>query len=446
MKYLFFCISLLFLGNLQAQPEILDRIMAVVGDEIIVQSEVEAQYNYLLTEGRQKDDGTLMCTSLEQTIIKKLLLSKAIQDSIVVSDDEITSEVDRRVDEILRRLKSPKDFIEITGKSVPQFKNDIRDIIKDELLVDRQRTKVLANANVTPKEVKDFFSGIPVDSLGLLPAEVELNHIVAFPPPSEKNRAESKRRLTEVRRKVMEENADFTEMAKKYSEEPGARQSGGNLGDFGRGMMTPEFESVVYSMRVGEVSEVFETPFGYHIVKLNSRKGEIVNASHVLMIPQPGTNGDSIAIQKLNKALALVKKDSMTFEQAAIKFSEDRESKDCGGCVLNLKNGELRIPMSQLSSEFYFKVDAMKEGEISDPQEYLTPNGKRAFHVIYLRNKIAPHAPNMKDDYKKIQTAALQSKQSEVFDKWLKSAKKNVYIEIKEGTECYEALKYWTEL
>ena len=435
---------ILFLLPFCVKAQSLDRIMAIVGDEVILESEVENQYNYLIQNG-QKDDGSLFCGALEQRIVSKLLFNKAQQDSLTVGDDEITSEVDRRVEMIMQRTDGKVGFEEIAGKSVGEFKSAIREDIKEEMLIDRERSKVLANASITPKEVQDFYNNIPKDSLGLLPAEVEINHIVVVPPFSEESKKAAKDKLNGIRKKILEEKADFGEMASKYSMEPGATRSKGSLGDFSRGQMVPEFESVVYSMRVGEISDVFETEYGYHIVKLMSRKGEVVNASHILIIPSRSTNADSMAISKLQKAYDLIKKDSITFEQAAIKYSEDRTTKDCGGCVMNPKTGDLRIPMNALDTEFFFKVDKMKKGEVSKPMEYYLPNGTRAFHLLYIKNKIPPHAPNLKDDYKKIQAAALQAKQNEVFEKWLKTAKKNVFIEIKEGTDCFNALKYWME-
>jgi peptidyl-prolyl cis-trans isomerase SurA len=214
------------------------------------------------------------------------------------------------------------------------------------------------------------------------------------------------------------------------------------LGEFTPGMMVKAFDDVVFSMREGEVSDVFESEYGYHIIMLHKRQGQVVTASHILKIPSRSVDGDSTAIDSLGRIRARIVVDSLTFEQAAIRYSEDRATKDCGGCISNPKTGDLRIPMDLLDSDLFFKVDEMKPGEISQPMEYRMPDGTNAFHLLYLHKKIPPHEPNLEDDYKKIHTAALQAKQAELFEKWLIQAKENIFIDIK-PTECGNALRPW---
>ncbi|MEZ4777499.1 MAG: peptidylprolyl isomerase [Bacteroidia bacterium] len=442
-RFLLLPVMLVFMTKAQAQSQLLDRIVAIIGEEIILESDVDNQYNYMVING-QKDDGTLRCQVMDNLIVSKLLLNKAIQDSIEISEAEVEVEIDRRIKYTLEQMGGEKKFMEVYGKTVDQFRIDIRDDIRNELLINKQRGEMMEGAKITPKEVKQFFKIIPVDSLGLLPAEVQINHIVITPPFSKESETRAKESLAEIRKKIMDEGADFGELAAKNTEEPGGRERKGDLGWFGRGQMVPEFEEVAYQMRVGEVSAPFKTEFGYHIVKLYEKRGEMVHAAHILKRLSYSTNGDSIAIDSLTKIMELVNTDSLTFEQAAILYSSDRNSKHCGGCISNPQTNELRIPMDALDADMYFKIDEMKPGEISKPMELLQPDGSRAFHVIYLKNKIPPHTPNLQDDYQKIQNAALQNKQSEIFDKWLQSAKKNIYIDIK-PTECSNALKNWVE-
>ncbi|MEM8889774.1 MAG: peptidylprolyl isomerase [Bacteroidota bacterium] len=435
-------LAVCFSQSLQAQ-EVVDRIVAIVGEEIILTSDVDNQYNYLIING-EKDDGSLHCRVMESLIVNKLLLNKAEQDSIEVTEDQVTGEVDRRVQFFLNQMKgNVAEFERIYGKSVSQFREDIKEDIKDELLVEQQRGILFRESTITPKEVKEFYESIPIDSLGLLPAEVQINHIVITPPFSE---ASEERAVNMLEKAIQEHNdgADFGALATKYTMEPGGKERKGSLSWFGRGQMVPEFEEVVYQMRVGDISEPFKTEFGYHVVKLNDKRGERVNASHILRRLSVSADGDSIAMDSLRKILDLISLDSMTFEQAAIRYSSDRYSKHCGGCISNPKTQELRIPLDALDADTYFKIDAMNEGDISEPVEYIQPDGSRVFRVIQLKNKIPPHKPNLKDDYQKIMKAALQAKQAEKFEEWLESAKKNIYIDIK-PTECQNALKNWVE-
>ncbi|GAB4427565.1 MAG: peptidylprolyl isomerase [Bacteroidia bacterium] len=433
------CLPLLAWGQAK---QVLDRIIAIVGDEVILESDVDNQYNYLRING-EKDDGSLRCQVMENLIISKLLLDKARQDSIVVADAEVEAEMDRRMEYILSQIDRSQ-FEEIYGKSIVQFREDIREDIRNELLVDRQRGALLSDSDITPKEVKRFFDQIPRDSLGLLPAEVMLNHIVIKPPFSRESEDKARDLLADLRQQVIDNKATFEQLAARFTEEPGGRERKGDLGWFGRGQMVPEFEEVVYQMRVGEVSEPFRTEFGYHIVYLGERRGERVHASHILRRLAYDPKGDSIAIDSLNRIVELIRLDSFTFEQAAILYSEDRATKHCGGCIANPQTQDLRIPLDALDAELYFKIDEMKPGEISEPAEYFQQDGSRAFHVVLLKTKIPPHTPNLKDDYQKIRNAALQAKQAENFEEWLLSARKNIYIDIK-PTECQNALKRWTE-
>ena len=438
-----FGLLFLALSTIQGQAqETLDRIVAIVGEEIILLSDVENQYNYLKING-QKDDGNLRCEVMDQLIVSKLLLDKAEQDSIEVSPEEVDTEIDRRVRYTVGQMGGEAAFTNVYGKSIAQFRQDIHEEIRNELLIDRMRSILLSESRITPREVKAFFKNLPIDSLGFLPAEVQINHIVIVPPFDENSKADARSELEAIRKRIMEEEKDFGLQAIENSDGPSGPQ-GGRLGEIQRGMMVPQFEEVVYTLREGEVSEVFETEFGLHIAKLHKIKGQIRDCSHILKIPKRSANADSIAMDSLRKVLKLVDSDSLTFEQAAIRYSQDRGTKDCGGCISEPQTNNLRVPMDKLDPDLYFKIEDMNEGDISPPMEYKMPDGTQAFHVVYLKRKIDPHVPNLKDDYKKIYIAALQMKQAEKFDDWIGSAKKNIYIEIK-PTECSNALKSWTE-
>ncbi|MEL7530401.1 MAG: peptidylprolyl isomerase [Bacteroidota bacterium] len=442
MKKLTFLFLFSLLANF-AGAQTLDRIVAIIGEEVILQSDVENQYQYMMLNG-QKDDGTLRCQVMENLVVNKLLLNKAQQDSIEVSAAEVTAEIDRRVEYILAQMDgNVREFERIYGKSVAEFREDIFDEIRDEVLINRQRNTLLQEAEITPSEVKAFYESLEVDSVGVLPAEVEVNHIVVIPPPSQESIDKALKDLASYREQAIN-GTDFNELAAKHSDEPGASRSRGYLGEFSRGLMVPEFEEVVYAMRVGEISQPFRTEFGYHVVLLHERRGQILRASHILKRLRPSTNGDSIAIDSLRKIVTLIETDSLSFEQAAIRFSSDRQTKHCGGCITNPQTQELRISMDMLDADMFFKVDEMEAGEISEPMELTMGDNSRAFHIMYLKNKIPPHKPNLKDDYQKIRDSALRNKQYDDFEKWLESAKKNIYIDIK-PTECYNALKTWVQ-
>jgi len=445
MKSKMMLVVVSILLTLQTKGQVLDRIVAVIGEEVILASDVEDTYNYVILNG-EKDDGTLRCRVLENLIVDKLMLNKAEQDSIVVSEAQVDAEVNRRVDYILNQMDgSQEEFEKIYGKPVLQFKEDIRAEIEDQLLINQQRSQIIEEATITPREVKEFFKSIPVDSLGLLPAEVQLNHIVINVPWSEESKEAARKELMELRRRIIEEGADFAELARRYSDDGGSGRKGGMLPTFGRGQMVPKFEEVAYGMRAGDISDVFETEFGFHFIKLHKRQGELLTASHILRKPRPSKKGDSLAIAKLNEIKELIDQDSLSFEEAAIIYSQDRATKDCGGCITNPKQpGELSVPLDALPADMYFKVEDMEPGDISEPLKLdeMSAGGRESYHIIYLKRKIPPHKPNLKDDYKTIYNAAMRARQGEIMENWLELAKNNIYIDIKPN-ECTNALKNW---
>jgi peptidyl-prolyl cis-trans isomerase SurA len=422
---------------LRAQP--VDRIMAIVDNEIILLSDLNGQYEYAVKNG-QKDDGTLRCAIFEQALMSKLLLSKAKADSLKVSDDQVESEMKRRVDGMAAQLGSIQELEKVYRKSLPEIKVDLRTSIRDQLLTDQQRQKIFDAITATPKEVKEFFNKIPKDSLPYLPAEVELSHVMFKPVASEASKAEAKKRLSDIRAQIASGQMKFEQMARFYGMD-GTAQQDGYLGEFGRGMMTPEFEEVVYTLNEGAVSEVFETPFGYHIAKLHKKLGDRVTASHILIIPKILPEDEKIAMEKLMAIRRKILADSMTFEYAAAEFSEDKRTKDNGGVFLS-NTGETRIPLDQLDADLYFKIDQMKVGDISEPVEYRRPGEMKAFHIVKLRTRIPPHLASLKDDYQKFQNACIQAKQAEAMEKWLKKSRTQVFIEIKDN-DCSQALQNW---
>lgn len=440
-RKLLLLISLIVPAAVMAQQQV-DGIIAILDNNIILRSELENQLIYLKSNG-EKDDGTLRCRTFEELLSNKLLLSKAQLDSLKVSDDQIESELSRRIENFVQYFGSVAKLEENYRKSLVELKMELRPEIRDLLLVEQQKAKITEDVTVTPKEVKAYFNSIPKDSIPYLPAEVTLNHIVIIPPISEKNKKEAREKLADVRHQILFEKMKFAEMAKYYSQD-GSAQQGGYLGEFTRGRMVPEFEEVVFNLKEGEVSEVFETEFGFHIVQLHKRVGETVSASHILVRPRREKADEEPAINRLKEIKAMILTDTISFEKAASRYSEDRESKDCGGCILNPATGENKIPLDALDAEMFFKVDKLKAGEISEPMELIMRDGSKAFHIVKLKARYLPHSANLKDDYQKLHKAALQEKKDEAVEQWFDTARRQVFIEVK-YSECANAVKTWNQ-
>jgi peptidyl-prolyl cis-trans isomerase SurA len=435
IRLILLCLPLFSLAQQQV-----DGIIAVLDNNILLRSELENQIIYLRSNG-EKDDGTLRCRTFEDMLSNKLLLSKAQLDSLKVSDDQVESELNRRIENFVQYFGSVAKLEENYRKSLIELKMELRPEIKELLLVEQQKAKITEDVTVTPKEVRQYYNSIPKDSLPFLPAEVTLHHIVIVPPISEKNKKEAREKMSDVRHQILFEKMKFAEMAKYYSQD-GSAQQGGYLGEFTRGRMVPEFEEVVYNLKEGEISEVFETEFGFHIVQLHKRLGETVSASHILVRPIRDKKDDEKAIERLKEIRQMIQTDTISFEKAASIYSDDKESKDCGGCILNPSTGENKIPLDALDAELFFKVDKLKAGEVSEPLEIILRDGIRAYHIVKLKQKYLPHTANLKDDYQKLAKAALEEKKQEAIDSWYETARRQVFIEIKYA-ECANAVKTW---
>lgn len=427
-----------------ARGQVIDKIMAVVGEDVILLSDVEGQYAYFVANG-QKDDGTLRCQIMEKLIVELLLLNKARQDSLTVSDDRVDGELARKLEYFIQGYGGVEPLEEIYGKPLIEIRADLKPDIRDQLLIEDMRQKIVTKVAVTPREVKRFYAAIPKDSLPFLPAEVEIFHLVQKPKATPESKTKAKAYLNSVRDQIISGKADFAETAKKISLDFGSARVGGDLGEFTRGRMVPEFEEVAFKSKEGEVSTVFETDFGFHIMQVYKRVGEMVSARHILITPQLTAEDDSVAFKRLVEIRRMiVDLDTVSFQTAAIRWSHDASTQSCGGCIKNPQTGETRIPLDLLDADFYLKVDDMKEGDVSEPMEWIQPDGKRAFHLLHLKRRIPPHVANLEDDYQRIQEAALQARQAEVLEEWFQTARKNIYIEIKDPA-CREVLTNWIQ-
>ncbi|MBK9448154.1 MAG: peptidylprolyl isomerase [Bacteroidetes bacterium] len=445
MKKILLAILVSFIGfgsSLQAQ--LLDKIVAVVGEDIILLSDVENQFAYFIANG-QKDDGTLRCQILEKLIIEKLLLNKARQDSLTVTDDQIESELGRKLNYFIQGFGSIAKLEEEYHKPLIEIKADLWPEIQDQLLVERMREQIISKVVITPREVKKFYNGFPSDSLPYLPAEVELFHIVKRPVATDAAIKDAKAKLETAREQIVRGEVGFQEMAKKISEDFGSARLGGDLGEFGRGRMVPAFEEIAFKSKEGEISQVFKSEFGFHIMQVYKIVGELVSARHILVAPRVNYEDELRAEEQLKEIRAKIEAtDTLTFERAAREYSDDDETKTCGGCIKNPQTGETRIPLDLLDADFYLKVDEMKEGDITEPMEWIQPDNKKVYHMLYLKKRVAPHVASLEADYQKIQSAALQAKQAGELERWLMSARKNIFIEIKD-TDCKEVLSNWIQ-
>ncbi len=441
------CSLLLALALGVPQPvaaQLLDRIVAVVDDEIILESEIQAQMAYL-EANEVEDDGTLPCQVFEELLMNRMLLAKARLDSVEVNEDQVERELNQRIGYMVQQVGSVENLEKINKMSLVEFKQEMRPKIREQLMIQREKQTIYQEVNITPQDVKQFYNNLPKDSLPYLPAEVEISHILLKPEPNEETKQEAREKLAEIRNDIVKGFNTFEEMARVHSDDPGSARQDGNLGEFGRGEMLPAFEEVAYSLDTNQISEVFESAFGYHIIRLEDKIGDRVNASHILIRPRVSREDEERVKKRLSEIRELILADSLSFAQAASEFSQDERSQDNAGMLMNPETGDPRLALDQLDADTYFKVDAMEVGEITEPLEVISQQGgppQRNFHILYLRKRHAPHQATLKTDYAKFQEATRQSRQAELLDAWFERARDQIYVEIKDHP-CAQALQAW---
>jgi len=449
MKKLFNCSILVsFLMTItpvmraQNNDTIIDGVMAVVGANIVLKSEVEAQYLQFRMQGNIKGSPEkVKCQIFETLLFQKLMLNQSQIDSVKVNDIQVEAEMDRRLRYLLQQAGSQEKLEEYYQKSMVEFKNEMRDVIKEQMMIETTQQKITKDVTVTPSEVKAFYKKLPKDSIPEVSSEYEIGMIVKNPVMGDEEKEAVKVKLKSFKERI-KNGDDFATLAILYSEDPGSSKKGGELGLFKRGEMRTEFEAAAFRLKPGEVSDIVETADGFHIIQMIERKGEYINVRHILLQPK-------FSIQSLNQAKSfldsvgtLIRSKKVVFADAVAKFSDD-PSRNNGGLIINGATGNSRFEASQLDPKIFLVVDKMKVGEISQAVIYKSDRGKDEYRVYYLKERTVPHKANPEQDYAKLQQWALDSKKNDVIDKWIKQKITKTYISIKEPYTHCEFQRVW---
>lgn len=430
-------ISLPLFSCAQGTPQIVEKIDAIVSDKIILHSEVEDRYQEYLVD---KNPGiNSRCRVLEDFLYEKLLLIEAEKDStITVSDDQVDQEFQKRMNYYLEQFGSKEAFEKFYGKTVEQFKEELKPDVKNLLLAQQMRSKIIENLTVSPEDIRKYYESIPSDSVPFINAQEQVAQILILPNLSEEEKKLAKDKADELRERVVKGESMAT-LAILYSDDPGSAKKGGEYIDVKRGEFVPEFEKVAYSLSDGEVSQVFETQYGYHFIQLIHRHGELVDLRHILVVPKVTDADLEKAKEKLDSIRNLILKDSISFSDAAAQFSEDKNTKFNGGTITNPQTGSSHWDMEQLGQLDLSNTAFMSPGDITQPEAYTTLEAKQAYRIVLLKERTKPHKANMKDDYQLLQNAALNKKQMNKVNGWIsRKLKDGVYVHIdKEYDDCH---------
>lgn len=444
LKYLTVSLALslgVLITRAQEAPRgfVVDKIVAKVDNYILLNSEVEGAYqNYLANGGRPSEQSR--CGIFSQLVINKLLVAKAEIDSVIVTDLEVDNNTDQRMNMILQNSgNSPEQLERIYGKTLEQIKLELREQIREQLMGNAMQRKITKGLSVTPAEVKRFFAKIPPDSLPFYSADVVVAQIVKKAQISETQKLETKHKLSEIRDRILN-GEDFHELARKYSEDPSAQYNAGEMGYVGRGSMVPPYEAMAFRIKVGEISQPFESQFGFHIMQLIDRRGNEYNSRHILISPVPSKDDLDRAEKFLDSLRLAVLRDSISFEDAAKKYSDDQRTKGFGGYFTD-DDGGTKLSVKDMDPIVYFNIDTMKVGSIGRPTVYRTDDGKDAVRILYFKERQAPHQANLKDDWHRIHAAALAEKRDKMLNKWFEKARHDVFIKIDPAFDSCGILK-----
>lgn len=410
--------------------KVIDKVVATVGGEIILLSEVQEQYTF----AKQQEPNLpaeYQCVALQNLLVQKLLVNQAKLDSVEVGDDEVENQLGARIDRLMLYFNQDQQALEeYYGLSINQIKDQTRNEMRNQMLAERMQAQITEGATVTPAEVQAFFGNIPKDSLPYFNAEVEIREIVYKPKVNDEQKGIARQRITELRQRLSE-GEDFAVLAKKYSDDPGSGSNGGDLGWQKRGTFVPEFEAVVYNLENGQISPIVETEFGFHVIQLLERRGNLVHARHILIKPEITSADLAAAEAKLDTVRNLLKSNNISFTDAVKKYGEkNTASYNNDGRVANPRSGNTFFEVQDLDTDIYFAIEDLQPGDISEPIPFRAPDGTRMFRLVMLQSRTKPHRADLKLDYNKIQTAALEQKKAEFTETWVLEKLQSTYLSV----------------
>lgn len=433
-------------STVMAQPKkvVADRIVAVVGNKIILESDVT---NSLMDMERQGVElpPDAKCLTLEQSMGIKALVLQAEKDSLPVTDEEIDLAIDNQIRGFINAYGSKDELERVAQRSVYQLKEDFREGFRERKLAESMRNKIVENVKITPNEVKAYFQKISTDSLALYESEVEIGQIVSFPKASRDAEEYAIEQLNDYKKQIESGKRDFKTIASLYTEDPGSKERGGmyevnrNNKDF-----DPIWMSKAFTLKEGQISTPFKTRFGYHIIQLVSRTGDDAVIRHILKVPQVTQVELKTGYNKLDSVRAKLIAGTMEFGTAVSRFSEDDASKFTAG-RLQGRDGSGFLTLDQLDKDIIPMIRNMNPGEYSTPVEFTDERGKKGVRIVYLISRSQPHRENLKDDYSKIATRALELKKEEALETWFKTKIKTYHIEIDKDFQGCATLQKWMD-
>jgi len=409
---------LTFAGVAQGQPKkvIADKISGIVGDKIILYSDIRNSLADIVRQGGQVPENA-ECMLMDQAIISKMLMLQAQKDSLLVTDEEVEADLDNRIRTYINRFGSQEALEDLAGKTIYQIKDDARESVKEQKLAQAMQRKIVDNVRITPIEVKAYFEKIPKDSLPFYETELEIGQIVLYPKASRDLEQYIAGEMNNYKKQIETKITDFCRLAKQVSEDPGSKDRCGQY-QINRTEKTwdPIFLSTAFRMKEGEISSPVKSKFGFHIIQMVQRNGDDAIVRHILRIPPVTEEEINQAKGKLDTIRSKIIAGTLGFNEAATKYSDDEAAKYTGPFITN-REGSPFVTIDMLDKEMVAMLDKMKVGDISQPVPFEGEQGKKGVRIIFLKSKSEPHRMNLQDDYSRISQFALEEKKSKTLDK-----------------------------
>ena len=431
-SYRLWVIGLVLMTSIVAQAQgVIDEVIWVVGDEAILRSEVEEERLRMQYEGQQMK-GDPYCIIPEQMAIQKLFLHQAELDSIEANESSVSHQVDMRINYYINQIGSKEKMEEYFRKPSSEIREEMMTLVRHQMIIQQMQQKLTSTIKPTPAEIRRFYNSLPMDSIPMMPAQVEVQ-ILSFEPPVPVEETERiKQRLREFTERIQSGSADFSMLARLYSEDTESAKHGGELGFVGKGTLVPEFAEVAFNLNDPKrVSRIVQTEYGFHIIQLIEKKGDRINCRHILLRPRIQSIDKIQAIARLDSIRQLVEADSLQFEQAVVMFSQDKNTVMNAGLMINPNTGSSRFEYQELAPEIAKQIYSLKEGEVSQPFVMMDPQKNREVcALVRLKKRMDVHRANITDDFQTIKGMLEQQKGQELLHNWILKKQKTTYVQI----------------
>ena len=423
-------IIIIFLFNLLYYPlfsqEIIDKVVAVVGERPILYSEIQGQKLQIAQQGNEIDENT-DCLLIVEFMTQQLLIQQAEIDSLEVTEDMVKMELDQRIQYFSNQVGGTEALEDFYEKSIEEIKEEFFEQIEDKMKAQKMQQEITGNINASPKEVMTFFRNIPFDSIPYINSKVKISQLVLAPEITYEQKNYTKNKLRKIKNRIKSNEISFSVAAEFYSNDPGSKANGGNFGWVDRGDFVPEFDAIAYNIPLNTISDVFESPFGFHILKVEKRRGEQYYGSHILIKNEISELELRVLKERCDSILSTVSQNKNSWEKAIVQNSTNSSPK---GIIFNQSSGGMYWDMQNIDKSLFIGINNLEIGEYSEPLYYEDEKGNMGFRILKLEDRTKPHKANLNDDYEFIKKYAVNEKQVKEMDKWVTKIAKNSYVKV----------------